>query len=247
MERTSTASEAEIRKFSAMADEWWDPAGSFRPLHQLNPVRVAAIRDRIARHFGRDPGRERPLAGLRVLDIGCGGGLVAEPLAGMGAEVVAVDADPQAIAIAKIHAERSGLTIDYRCMAPENLAEDEAPFDAVVSMEVVEHVSDVDTFIETCGRLAKPNGILILATLNRTLQSLLIAKIGAEYILRLLPRGTHDWRKFIRPSELAAHLRRHRFKLADVVGMELSPLKGRWQLTRDVKVNYIMTAVAGEP
>lgn len=246
MENTTTFSDAEIRKFTAMADEWWDPAGSFRPLHQLNPVRVAAIRERVAWHYGRNPRADRPLAGLRIIDIGCGGGLVAEPLAAMGAEVVAVDADPKAVAIAKIHAEQGGLAIDYRCAAPEQLAENEQPFDAVISMEVVEHVSDVDAFIATCNRLSRPGGILILATLNRTLKSLVVAKIGAEYVLRLLPRGTHDWRKFIRPSELAAHLRRNQFKLTDLVGMELSPLKGRWQLSKDVKINYIMTGVSTE-
>jgi 2-polyprenyl-6-hydroxyphenyl methylase/3-demethylubiquinone-9 3-methyltransferase len=244
MTEVSTASEDEIRKFSAIADEWWDPAGSFRPLHQLNPVRVAAIRDRIAAHAGRDPKQDRPLSGLRIIDIGCGGGLISEALAAMGADVVGIDADPKAIAVAQIHAEKSGLSIDYRCMAPEALVGQEAPFDAVVSSEVVEHVSDVDAFVATCGSLCIPGGLLILTTLNRTLKSLAIAKIGAEYILRLLPAGTHDWRKFIRPSELAAYLRHHRFRLTDVIGMGMSPLEGRWKLTKDVSVNYIMTAVA---
>jgi len=239
----STASEDEIARFSAIAEAWWDPDGEFRPLHRLNPVRIAYIRDHLARHFDRDPLGDRPLDGLAVLDIGCGGGLVAEPLTRLGANVTGIDASARSVRVASLHAEGVGLDIDYRCAAPEDLLEAGARFDAVVNMEVVEHVADVDAFLGASGALLRPGGAMILATLNRTLKSLALAKVGVEYVLRWLPAGTHDWRRFLRPSELARGLRRHGIETIDISGMSFNPLTGEWSLTRDLDVNYLVYAV----
>jgi 2-polyprenyl-6-hydroxyphenyl methylase/3-demethylubiquinone-9 3-methyltransferase len=228
-----------------MADEWWDPDGEFRPLHELNPVRAEYIHARLAEHFGRDPESDAPLAGLRILDIGCGGGLVSEAVAELGATVTGIDASESAIEVARVHAARSGLAIDFRCTAPENIVADEHPFDAVLSLEVVEHVTDVDAFLAAAVALVKPGGAIVLATLNRTLASLLLAKIGAEYVLRWLPPGTHSWRKFRRPSELAAILRRLGVTVADIRGLSFQPASRRWTLTRNLDVNFIMYAIAG--
>jgi 2-polyprenyl-6-hydroxyphenyl methylase/3-demethylubiquinone-9 3-methyltransferase len=236
----STASAAEIERFSALADAWWDPRGQFRPLHDLNPVRIDYIRDRAIAHFhlsGEDP---TPLGGLRVLDVGCGGGLVAESLARLGASVTGIDASDTAIRVAQVHAGQHGLDIDYRCTVPEALAAAEpAAYDLVVSMEVVEHVTDVNAFVGACAALLRPGGGLAIATLNRTIRSLLVAKVGAEYVLRLLPIGTHDWRRFIRPSELARTLRRNGIDLLHLRGMAFQPWSGRWTLSRDPSINYI--------
>lgn len=240
----ATASADEVARFAAIADAWWDPEGEFRPLHRLNPTRIAYIRDRIAGHFGRDSLAPRPLDGLRILDVGCGGGLVAEPMTRLGAQVTGIDADQRGVTIAEAHARKFGLAIRYRCALPEDLLDaDEPPFDAVVSMEVVEHVSDPSAFLSVCSDLLAPGGVLILATLNRTLKSLALAKIGAEYILRWVPAGTHDWRKFIRPSELAAGLRRCGLRIEDVSGMRYDPLRDRWSLSpTDLDINYLVCA-----
>jgi 2-polyprenyl-6-hydroxyphenyl methylase/3-demethylubiquinone-9 3-methyltransferase len=240
----ATASADEVARFAAIADAWWDSYGEFRPLHRLNPTRIAYIRDRIAGHFGRDSLAPRPLHGLRILDVGCGGGLVAEPMARLGATVTGIDADERSICVAKAHAQRSGLAITYRKAMPEDLLRThEPPFDAVVSMEVVEHVTDVHAFLSICAELLRPGGILVLATLNRTLKSLALAKIGAEYILRWLPIGTHDWRKFVRPSELAAGLRRCRLRVEDLTGMRYDPFSDTWSLSStDLDVNYLVCA-----
>jgi 2-polyprenyl-6-hydroxyphenyl methylase / 3-demethylubiquinone-9 3-methyltransferase len=240
----ATASADEVARFAAVADAWWDPAGEFRPLHRLNPTRIAYIRDRIAGHFGRDSLAPRPLSGLRILDVGCGGGLVAEPMARLGAAVTGIDADQRGVHIAEAHARKSGLAITYRCALPEDLLRaHDSPFDAVVSMEVVEHVTDPDAFLSICAALLRPGGVLVLSTINRTLKSLALAKIGAEYILRWVPPGTHDWRKFVRPSELAAGLRRCGMRIEDVTGMRYDPLADRWSLsTTDLDVNYLISA-----
>jgi len=240
-----TASEDEIARFSAIAEAWWDPDGDFRPLHRLNPVRIAFIRDHLVRHFDRDPMDDRPLGGLSVLDIGCGGGLVAEPLTRLGARVTGIDASARSIRVASLHAATVGLDIRYRCAAPEDLLEEAVQFDVVVNMEVIEHVADVDAFVAASGALLRPGGAMVLATLNRTLKSLAMAKVGAEYVLRWLPAGTHDWRRFLRPSELARHLRRHGLETTDVSGMTFNPLMGDWSLTRDLDVNYLVYAVKG--
>ncbi len=240
---------AEVAKLSASAEEWWDPAGRFRPLHRLNPVRLAFIRDRVAAHAGRDPLAERPLQGLRLLDIGCGGGLLAEPLARLGAEVVGIDASPENIEVAARHATESGLAIDYRLTSAEALAEDltatGARFDVVVNMEVVEHVADAAAFLHASAALVEPGGAMVLATLNRTPKAFVLAIVGAEYVLGWLPRGTHDWRRFLRPSELAALLRDGGVEIAELTGVAYNPLTAAWRLTRDLDVNYMVFAVKG--
>lgn len=239
---TTTVAADEIAKFAAMAHDWWDPLGKFRPLHELNPLRVGYIRDRLADHFGRDAGAQTPLTGLSVLDIGCGGGLISEAAARMGAEVTGIDASESAIQVARLHAGQSGLAIDFRCAAPEALLAKGARFDAVLVLEVIEHVSDVDAFLDAAVALTRPGGAMVLSTINRTLASLLLAKIGAEYVLRWLPPGTHDWRKFRRPSALARALRRSGVGVEDVRGLTYRPLERTWTLTRNVDVNYILYA-----
>ncbi|NQV45555.1 MAG: bifunctional 2-polyprenyl-6-hydroxyphenol methylase/3-demethylubiquinol 3-O-methyltransferase UbiG, partial [Rhodospirillales bacterium] len=193
----STASADEIARFAAIADEWWDATGKFKPLHKLNPVRVQFVRDCLAAHFDRDPIAANPLAGISLLDVGCGGGLMSEPLYRLGAELTSIDAGEVTIEVARNHAERNGLDIAYRQAAPEELAQQGLSFDTVMSLEVIEHVSDVEAFLAAIASLVKPGGALVIGTLNRTLKSLALAKIGAEYILRWLPAGTHDWKKFV--------------------------------------------------
>jgi 2-polyprenyl-6-hydroxyphenyl methylase/3-demethylubiquinone-9 3-methyltransferase len=241
--RGLTASGEEIGRFGRLADAWWDPHGEFRPLHQLNPVRVAYIRDAAVRHFGLDPSASQPLAGLSMIDIGCGGGLVAEAFARLGGRLIGIDASAESVRVAELHARREGLDIRYRCAVPEDLASDGERFDAVLALEVVEHVADLDRFVEACAALRTPGGMMVFATLNRTLKSLALAKIGAEYVLRWLPPGTHDWRKFVRPSELAAILRRHQLDMSDLAGVTYDPLRGSWSLSRDLEVNYMGVAV----
>ncbi len=244
----------EVAKFAALAGEWWDPAGKFAPLHRLNPARLTFIRDRIAAHAGRDPLAERPLAGLRVLDIGCGGGLLCEPLARLGAQVTGIDAAEENVAAAARHAALSGLDIDYRhdtaealtaeALAAEALSPGGARFDLVLNMEVVEHVADVAAFLEASAALVAPGGAMTLATLNRTPKSFALAIVGAEYILRWLPRGTHDWRRFLRPSELVASLRAAGLETRELTGVVYNPLTAAWRLApRDLDVNYMVFAV----
>lgn len=230
---------AEIARFSALAEAWWDPDGEFRPLHKLNPLRIAFVRDKAAAHFGRAAAAERPLEGLDVLDIGCGGGLLAEPMARLGARVVGLDASERNIAVARAHAAAGGLAIDYRTSTAETLARGRRHFDLVLNMEVVEHVADVKGFLKASLALLKPAGLMVLATINRTPQSFLFAVVGAEYLLGWLPRGTHDWRKFLRPSELAAHLRAEGARIAAFAGVRYSPLTGRFALDPDLSVNYM--------
>jgi 2-polyprenyl-6-hydroxyphenyl methylase/3-demethylubiquinone-9 3-methyltransferase len=241
--RGPTASGEEVARFGRLADAWWDPDGEFRPLHQLNPVRVAYIRNAVARHFALDPAAAQPLAGLSVIDIGCGGGLVAEALSRLGARVTGIDASAESVRVAELHARREGLDIRYRHAVPEDLASDGECFDTVLALEVVEHVADLDRFVEACAALRTAGGVMVFATLNRTLKSLALAKIGAEYVLRWLPPGTHDWRKFVRPSELAAILRRYRLDVSDLAGVTYDPLGGSWSLSRDLEVNYMGVAV----
>ena len=247
--KSASVDAEEVAKLSASAEEWWDPAGRFGSLHRLNPVRLAFIRDRVAAHAGRDPLAERPLQGLRLLDIGCGGGLLAEPLARLGAEVVGIDASQENVEVAALHAARSGLAIDYRQTSAEALAEDltaaGARFDAVVNMEVVEHVADAAAFLHASAALVEPGGAMVLATLNRTPKAFALAIVGAEYVLGWLPRGTHDWRRFLRPSELAALLRDGGIEIAELTGVAYNPLTAAWRLARDLDVNYMVFAVKG--
>lgn len=241
--RDRTVDADEIAKFAAMADEWWDPNGKFRPLHLFNPVRIAFLRDRIAAHFGRDVKGPRPLDGLRILDVGCGGGLLCEPMARLGASVTGIDATERNTEIARIHADAMALDIDYRFTTAADLAESRDSFDVVLNMEVIEHVADRQAFMEDCARLVRPGGLMFLATLNRTPKAYLLAIVGAEYVMRWLPRGTHDWKRFVRPSEMAAWLRRAGMEMREISGVAYDPLKGAWKLApRDLDVNYIVVA-----
>lgn len=240
-----TAAADEIARFAAMAESWWDPYGTSRALHKMNPLRIAYIRDRVAGHFGRNPLDDQPLSGLSVLDIGCGGGLISEPMRRLGARVTGIDATEENIRVARLHAEQVGLEIDYQHTLPEDLATDKERHDVVLNMEVVEHVADLDAFFEASCRLVKAGGVMAVSTLNRTPKSLLLAKLGAEYLLRWLPVGTHDWRKFVKPSELAAGLRRNGLEVVDLTGMTYSPLSDRWSESDDLDVNYLAFAVRG--
>lgn len=238
-----TVDAGEIARFSAMAAEWWDPRGKFRPLHKFNPVRLGYIRSQVCAHFGLDESAREPLKGLRLLDIGCGGGLLSEPMTRLGAEVVGADAGEANIKTASVHAAEQGLAIDYRATTAEALAEAGEKFDVILNMEVIEHVADVDAFLAACAAMLKPEGMMICATLNRTLKALGLAVIGAEYVLGWLPRGTHDWRKFITPQEFERHLQRQKLKVNHLTGVSYNPLQDRWFLSGDRDVNYMLVAV----
>ena len=238
----TTIDRDEIAKFAAMADEWWDLAGKFRPLHKFNPVRLGYIRDWAIRHFGRDETTMRPLEGLRVLDIGCGGGLLTEPLTRLGARVTGIDAGARNIAVAKLHAERMGLEIDYRETTSEALAAAGATFDIVLNMEVVEHVSNVPLYMKSCADLVAPGGLLVSATINRTARALAFAKFAAEYVLRWLPAGTHDWNKFLTPDELEVLITRNGLRIVDRTGVVFHPLADEWRRSPDMGINYMLLA-----
>jgi len=237
----TTIDQTEVDRFSAMAAEWWDPKGKFRPLHKFNPVRIEYIRNKVAEKFGRDP-KSRPFEGLRVLDIGCGGGLLSEPIARMGAQVLGADASEKNIAIAKIHAEQSGVIVDYRAVTAEALAADDEKFDVVLNMEVVEHVSDVPFFIETCATMVKPGGLMFVATINRTFKAAALAIVGAEYVLKWLPRGTHQYEKLVRPEEIESPLNAAGMTVVDRTGVFFNPLSNQWNLSTDMDVNYMLVA-----
>lgn len=238
----STVDQAEVERFSALAAEWWDSRGKMAPLHKFNPVRLGYIRDRAVDQFKRDPKRLDCLKGLRVLDIGCGGGLLAEPLARLGAVVVGADPSEMNIAAAKHHAEQSELAIDYRCTTAEELADAGERFDLVLAMEVVEHVADVTLFVARCAEMVKPGGLMIAATLNRTLKSFALAIVGAEYILRWLPIGSHQWDKFVTPNELEIAMEQGGLQVFDEQGVIYNILADRWQLSSDTDVNYMLAA-----
>lgn len=239
MGHPSSVDAVEIEQFSKMASQWWDESGPFKPLHQLNPVRIQYIRDCLVAHFQKNAIQSKPLEGLSILDIGCGGGLVAEPLTRLGAQVTGIDASPQAVEVATAHADLMGLPITYACSTAEDLAAQNQAFDAVLALEIVEHVADVPAFLATCAKLVKPGGALILSTLNRTWKSYALAIVGAEYLLRWLPKGTHDWNKFLPPADLATHLRPLGFSLANLNGMVYNPFSGQWTLSKDLDVNYL--------
>jgi 2-polyprenyl-6-hydroxyphenyl methylase/3-demethylubiquinone-9 3-methyltransferase len=240
----TTVDASEVEKFSKIADEWWDPFGKFAPLHKFNPVRLAYIRDAVCAHFGRDRRAPAPLAGLRLLDIGCGGGLVAEPMRRLGADVTAIDAAERNIKTAIVHAKDAGLDIDYRTATVEDLtAEREPSFDIVLNLEVVEHVADPETFLRLSSSLVRPGGLMIVATINRTLKALALAKVGAEYLLRWLPRGTHDPAKFLKPQELAAALSAAGMTVTTAAGVAYNPLMDMWKIVDNTDVNYLMTAI----
>lgn len=237
-----TVDPKEIERFTALAAEWWNPDGKFRMVHKFNPVRRDYIIAQIARHFGRETAGHASFAGLRILDVGCGAGLLCEPLAALGATVVGIDATARNIEIARWHAAENNLAPDYRHCLAGHVLETGARFDVVLNTEVVEHVADPQQLLRECSHLVASGGILIVATLNRTLRAFLLAIVGAEYLLRWLPKGTHDWRRFLKPAEIGAMVRQHGLSLKAVVGVSYSPLEGRWRLSGDASVNYMLLA-----
>jgi 2-polyprenyl-6-hydroxyphenyl methylase / 3-demethylubiquinone-9 3-methyltransferase len=240
--RGSTIDAAEVARFAAIAPDWWNESGAFRPLHRLNPTRIEYVRDRLAGHFARDIKTRAPFAGLSLLDIGCGGGLMCEPLARLGFAATGIDADQTALAVARDHAKAQGLAIDYPARAAEDLAATKRRFDAVLALEVVEHAADPALFVATAAQLVKPGGTLVLSTLNRTPKAFAAAIIGAEYLLRWLPRGTHQYRKFRRPSELARDVRTAGLGVGDIAGLIYDPWQDRWSLGKDLGINYLLFA-----
>ncbi len=241
---TNTVDDAEIAKFEAMAAEWWDPKGKFAPLHMMNPVRLDYITAQIAAEYGRDLTGEAPFAGLRILDIGCGGGLLSEPMARLGARVVGADAAARNIPVAQVHAEQSGLEIDYRHTTAEAMAEAGEQFDVVLNMEVVEHVADPLAYLTACRQLLKPGGLMICSTINRNAKSFAMAIVGAEYVMRWLPKGTHDWQKFITPEELFKLIEGAGLDPVDRKGFVFNPVAWSWRVSdRDLSVNYVTASV----
>ena len=239
---TSSIDPEEVERFSRIAAEWWDPKGKFAPLHKFNPVRLAFIRNEALVRFQRSGAARKPFEGLRLLDIGCGGGLLSEPMSRLGFQVTGVDASERNIGTASAHAAEQGLTIDYRASTAEALlAAGEQPFDLILNMEVIEHVADPGEYLRTCSRLLAPGGMMIVATMNRTLKAFALAKVGAEYVLRWLPAGTHDWTKFLKPEELRGFLEGEPVAVHGPFGVVYQPLTGRWTKSSDCDVNYMMT------
>ncbi|MDQ0464458.1 2-polyprenyl-6-hydroxyphenyl methylase/3-demethylubiquinone-9 3-methyltransferase [Caulobacter ginsengisoli] len=236
---------ADVARFSAIAEEWWDPKGKFGPLHVFNPIRLGFIREQVLEAFGRDGTARQPFTGLKLLDIGCGGGLLSEPMRRLGFTVTAVDASERNIAVASTHATAQGLDIDFRAGTAEQLAAEGAgPFDVILNMEVIEHVADPGEYLRTTASLLAPGGLMILATLNRTLKALALAKVGAEYILRWLPPGTHDWNQFLKPEEIETFLAGTPYQLEGPFGVSFNPLTGQWSRSADSDINYMMTVRA---
>ena len=235
--KINTINKKEIEKFSKIAEEWWNPTGKFKPLHKFNPIRISYIKENIINTF-KLKNLEEPLKNLKILDIGCGGGLLSEPMCRLGADVTGIDASEKNIQVAKLHAKKNNLNIKYYCSSPENLKLN-IKFDVILNMEIVEHVEDVNFFLETCSKFLKKNGIMFVATLNKTLKSYVFAIIGAEYILRWLPIGTHEWEKFIKPEELVNISKEHSLKLDSLDGMKFNLFKDEWTLSTDKSINYI--------
>jgi 2-polyprenyl-6-hydroxyphenyl methylase/3-demethylubiquinone-9 3-methyltransferase len=238
----STVDAGEVARFSALAAEWWNPHGKFGVLHKFNPVRLGYIRDQAAAHFERDPKGVRPFAGLRLLDIGCGGGLLSEPMARLGFDVLGADASEKNVKTAATHADEMGLAIDYRATTAEALAAAQERFDVVLNMEVIEHVADLNLFLKSCASMLKPGGLMFVATINRTAKAFALAIVGAEYVLGWLPRGTHDWAKFVKPLELDTALTRAGLEVAHETGVMFNPLTGGWMLSSDTDVNYMVAS-----
>lgn len=236
-------SKAQADLFAGHAATWWEADGAFAPLHRITPVRMSFIRDQACAHFGRDPKAPKPLTGLRVIDIGCGGGLICEPLARLGATVTGIDAVAPNIATASAHANEVGLQIAYEVAAPEDMAARGLTFDLVINLEVIEHVTDPDSFMMAACDLVADKGAMAASTINRTMKSLALAKIGAEYVLRWVPAGTHEWRKFVKPSQLARYIRNGGMQVRALTGMSFDPLRTEWKLGPDLAVNYLAFAV----
>ena len=243
----TTINDDEVARFSALAEDWWNPAGKFKPIHRFNPVRLAYIREKALVHFSKDGTLRRPLEGLRVLDVGCGGGLLCEPMARLGASVVGADASERNIRIARLHAGQSGLEIDYRPTTAEALAAEEKKFDVVLNMEVVEHVDNVPLYMKSCADLVAPGGLMFTATINRTARAFALAIVGAEYVLNWLPRGTHSYARFLTPDEVSALIERNRMRVIDRTGVVYNPLRDAWRLSRDMGVNYMLLAEKAGP
>jgi 2-polyprenyl-6-hydroxyphenyl methylase / 3-demethylubiquinone-9 3-methyltransferase len=239
----TTLDPAEVAKFSAMAAEWWNPKGKFGVLHKFNPVRLNFIRETALAHFGKDERSRTPFSGLRLLDIGCGGGLLSEPMARTGFDVLGADASDKNIKTASVHAAEQGIMIDYRNTTAEALHAAGETFDVILNMEVVEHVADVNLFLTSCAQMLRPGGLMIVATLNRTPKAFALAVVGAEWVLGWLPRGTHDWDKFVTPDELTAPLRKSGMRVTRMTGVAYYPLSGVWKLTSDLSVNYMAAAI----
>jgi|TARA_B100001057_G_scaffold109549_1_gene107482 2-polyprenyl-6-hydroxyphenyl methylase/3-demethylubiquinone-9 3-methyltransferase len=233
----SSVNKKEIEKFSKMASEWWDPHGKFKPLHKFNPIRIKYIKENIVKNFNMK-GKNKPLEKIQILDIGCGGGLLSEPMCRMGANVTGIDASITNIKIAKLHAKKNNLSINYICSSPENLKTNKK-FDVILNMEIIEHVEDVKYFLKSCSKLLKDNGMMFVATINKTLKSYVFAIIGAEYILKWLPIGTHEWEKFVKPHNLEKILKKNNLKMVSLDGMRFNPFTNEWKLSNDVAVNYI--------
>ena len=239
---STTINKDEIQKFSRLADEWWDVNGKFKPLHMFNPIRIEYITESIKNHFKLKKDKINYLKGLEILDIGCGGGLISEPMSRLGASVTGIDASEKNINVAKIHSKDSGLKINYISTSPEKL-KDYEKYDIILNLEIVEHVDNVELYIQSCQKLLKKNGLMFTATLNRSLTSYIKAIIGAEYILRWLPVGTHDWNKFIKPEELENYLSRENLLTLDIKGLKFNPIKGKWKKSNDLSVNYIICSL----
>jgi len=237
----TTINQEEIQKFSKLAEEWWDVSGKFKPLHMFNPIRIEYILEKASNHFKRED-RNLPLKGLKFLDIGCGGGLIAEPMSRLGADVTGIDASWKNIKIAESHSKKNNLKINYLNTSPEKLKENEK-FDVILNLEIVEHVEDVDLYFKSCSKLLKKNGLMFTATLNRTFISFFKAIIGAEYVLRWLPIGTHDWNKFFKPEEIKDKISKLNFKTLEVTGLQFNPFTQKWKRSENLSVNYIITSV----
>ena len=234
----NTINKKEIEKFSKISDEWWNPNGKFKPLHKFNPIRISYIKENIIKSFNIIQKNKTPLKNMKVLDIGCGGGLLSEPMCRLGADVTGIDASKKNISVAKIHAKKNKLKINYKVASPEML-KNKTKFDVILNMEIVEHVNDIDFFIKESSKLLKKNGIMFIATLNKTLKSYVFAIVGAEYILKWLPIGTHDWEKFVKPSELISITKKNNLSLKKLDGMNFNILDNSWKVTNDTSVNYI--------
>ena len=235
--KSNTINKKEIEKFSRIAKEWWNPDGKFKPLHKFNPIRISYIKDNIINSLKLER-KKKPLEKLKILDIGCGGGLLSEPMNRLGGEVVGIDASDKNINVAKLHAKENNLNIKYFCTSPENF-KTQTKFDVILNMEIIEHVEDVDFFLKSCSKLLKSKGIMFVATLNKTLKSYIFAIVGAEYIMRWLPIGTHDWEKFVKPKDLINNLKKYKLELASLDGMKFNLIKDEWSLSTDKSVNYI--------
>lgn len=243
----TTIDDEEVGRFERMADEWWDATGKFRPLHKFNPVRLAYIREKVIEHFGLSQIARHPFENLEFLDIGCGGGLLCEPMARLGAKVTGIDPGERNVKVAQIHAARSGLDIDYLTTTAEDVAASAKQFDVVLNMEVVEHVADVALYLKSCAALVRPGGLMFVATINRTARAFALAIVGAEHVLRWLPKGTHSYDKFVTPEELTSILRRNGLDIADRCGVTYNPLEDRWRRSRDLGVNYMVLAAKPKP